>query len=193
MPARKSWRRFWLWEKEKSRYMKPTEGKFINTSDGLRSGEKNLRKPQETSNYSSMQGALPWGEERRWGLMEKRILITVLAVVVGVAVVGGVWAQNAPETFSGTITKVDWVNKEFVVKNTGSQMIFQWNDETQVSRPSAENAALDSKVLKEGMTVTVFYKGRNAKIIANRIDVEQGKLTTLKGFALPFDCGAHVC
>ncbi len=125
--------------------------------------------------------------------MEKGILITVLAVLMGVAFVGGVLAQNAPETFSGTITKVDWVSKEFVVKNMRTQMIFQWNAETQVSGPSAENAAWDSNVLKEGMMVTVFYKGRNSKIIANRIDVEQGKLKTLKGFALPFNCGAHVC
>lgn len=125
--------------------------------------------------------------------MEKGILITVLAVLMGVAFVGGVLAQNAPETFSGTITKVDWVNKEFVVKNIGTQMIFHWSDQTQVRGSSAVNAALDSKVLKEGMTVTFFYKGRNPKIIANRIDVEQGELKTLKGFALPFDCGAYVC
>ncbi len=66
----------------------------------------------------------------------------VLALMAGAAFVGGVWAQNisALEVFSGTITKVDWSKKEFVVQNREGAMIFQWNDQTQMIGPPAQKA-----------------------------------------------------
>jgi hypothetical protein len=123
------------------------------------------------------------------------IRIMVLALITGAAFVGGVWAQNNStlEVFSGTITKVDWSNKEFAVQNKDGGMIFQWNDQTQVNEPPAKKVKLDFEILKEGMKVTVTYRKADPQRIANRIEVETEKLKALKGFSFPFDCGVSVC
>jgi hypothetical protein len=127
--------------------------------------------------------------------MGARIRIMVLALITGAAFVGGVWAQNNAtlEVFGGTITKVDWSNKEFVVENGDGGMIFQWNDQTQMNGPPAQKAGSDFEILKEGMKVTVTYKAGRPKRIATRIDVEAGKVKALKGLSFPFDCGVSVC
>jgi hypothetical protein len=119
----------------------------------------------------------------------------VWALVIGAALVGGVWAQNDStlEVFSGTITKVDRANKEFAVQNKDGGMIFQWNDQTQVNEPPAKKVKLDFEILKEGMKVTVTYRKADPQRIANRIEVETEKLKALKGFSFPFDCGVSVC
>jgi hypothetical protein len=123
------------------------------------------------------------------------IRIMVLALITGAAFVGGVWAQNNStlEVFSGTITKVDWSNKEFVVQNRDGGMIFQWDDQTQINGPPAQKAGSDFEILKEGMKATVSYREGHPKRIATRIDVEAGKVKALKGFSFPFDCGVSVC
>ena len=125
--------------------------------------------------------------------MGKGILIFGLALVAGIAFIGGVWGQenSSPEAFRGTITKIDLANKEIVVQNNDMEATFQWSDETAVKGP--EEKTLSFEDLKQGMTVTVNYKGRAPKRIANRIDVDRGKFKTLKGVSLPFDCGIHVC
>ena len=127
--------------------------------------------------------------------MELRVPITVLAVLMGVAFVGGLWAQTShvPGVFSGTVTKVDWVNKNFAVQNTGSEMIFRWNYATQVNGPPTENVALDPKTFKEGINVTVTYREGNPEKIANWIYVKTVKIKAQKGLSLPFECGASVC
>jgi hypothetical protein len=127
--------------------------------------------------------------------MQKGILIMVLALLTGIASAGGVWGQkhSSPRTFSGTITKVDWANKEIVVQNRDGDMTFRWSDETQVNGPPAEKVGLDSENLKEGMKVTVLYKEGDQRRVANRIDVERSKIKALKGFSLPFECGIRVC
>ena len=127
--------------------------------------------------------------------MEKGILIMALALLMGVAFAGGVWGQkhSPPRTFSGTITKVDWANKEIAVQNGDGDMTFRWSDETRVNGPSAEKAGLDSENLKEGMKVTVLYEEGDQSRVANRIDVERSGIEALKGFSLPFECGLRVC
>jgi hypothetical protein len=119
----------------------------------------------------------------------------VLAVLMGLVFAGDVWAQTGsiPGVFSGTVTKVDRAKKEFAVQNAGVEMIFLWTEGTQVNRPPAENFALDSKDLKEGMDVTVTYSGRNPEKIANWIYVKPAKVKALKGLWLPFECGVNSC
>jgi len=127
--------------------------------------------------------------------MEKGVLITVLALMTAVALVGGVWGQknSPPGAFSGTITKVDWGKKEIVVENSGGEMTFQWTDETRVYSIPVEKAGLDSKILMEGNSVTVLYREGGRNRVATRIDVKPSSVKTLKGLSFPFDCGAQVC
>ncbi len=119
----------------------------------------------------------------------------VLILVAGAVFVGGVWAQNNStlEVFSGTITKVNWSNKEFVVQNRDGGMIFQWSDQTKINAPPAQKAGSDFEILKEGMKVTVSYKEGGLKSVATRIDVEAGKVKALKRLSFPFECGVSVC
>ncbi len=129
--------------------------------------------------------------------MGKGIQIAVLALILlaGAVFAGGVWAQNKSplEVFSGKITMVDWSNKEFAVQNKDGEMIFQWNDQTQVYGPPARKAGSDFEILKEGMKVIVSYMEGQPKRIANQIEVEAAKVKVLKGLSFPFDCGVSIC
>jgi hypothetical protein len=117
------------------------------------------------------------------------------ALVTGLVLVGGSLASSDPPlgTFSGTITKVDLANQKLVVQNNEGEMTFQWNNETQVNGFPVEKAGLDSGNLKEGKIVTVLYKERDQKRVANRIDVKTVNIKTLKGIEFPFECGVKVC
>jgi len=125
--------------------------------------------------------------------MRKGILITVLALMTGMAFVGGVWGQNdsPPGAFRGTITKVDLANKEIVVQNNDAEAVFQWNNETTVKGPGDKSLIFED--LKEGMIVTVLYREEAGNRIASRIDAKAANLKTLKGIGLPFECGVTVC
>ena len=125
--------------------------------------------------------------------MKKRVLIIVLALITGMAFVGGVWGQknSPPDTFSGTITKVDLANKEIIVQKNDGEAIFQWNDETVVKGPEEKSLIFDD--LKKGMTVTVSYSEGHQNRVASLIEVKQANLKTLKGLESPFECGRTVC
>jgi hypothetical protein len=127
--------------------------------------------------------------------MEKGVLITVLALVTGLVLVGGGLASSDPPlgTFNGTITKVDLANQKLVVQNNDGEMTFQWNNETQVNGFPVEKAGLDSKNLKEGMNVTILYREGDRNRVANQIDVRPPDPKTLKGLSFPFECGVRVC
>ena len=127
--------------------------------------------------------------------MGKGTLIAILALMTGLALVGGVWAQrdSAPGAFRGTITRVDWANKKLVLQNNEGEMTFQWNNETQVNGIPVEKVGLESETLKEGMNVIVFYREGDPDRVANRIDVKTANLKTLKGLSFPFECGVKVC
>lgn len=127
--------------------------------------------------------------------MGKGTWTVIVALMTGLVLVGGVWAQrdSASGTFGGTITRIDWANKRLVVQNNGGEMTFQWNNETQVNGFPVEKVGLESKTLKEGMNVIVFYGERDQDRVANRIDVKNSNLKTLKGLSFPFECGVKVC
>jgi hypothetical protein len=127
--------------------------------------------------------------------MGKGTLIGILALMTGLVLAGGVWAQrdSAPAAFRGTITKVDWADKKLVVQNNEGEMTFQWNNETQVNGFPVEKVGLESKTLKEGMNVIVLYREGDQSRVANRIDVKTSNLKTLKGLSFPFECGVKVC
>lgn len=127
--------------------------------------------------------------------MEKKVLIVVLALITGLAIIGGVWASsNSPAgVFRGTITRVDSANKEIVVQNSEGAMTFQWTNETQFSGFPGEKAGLGSKTLKEGMKVAVQYGEGDQNKVAKRIEVTMSNLNTLKGESFPFECGVKVC
>ncbi len=127
--------------------------------------------------------------------MEKGVLLTILALMTGLALVGGGLASPNPPlgTFSGTITKVDLASQKLVVQNNDEEMTFQWNNETQVNGLPVEKARLVSNNLTEGMNVTVLYREGDQNRVANRIDVRPPDLKTLKGLSFPFECGVRVC
>ena len=127
--------------------------------------------------------------------MEKGTVITILAVVLGAAFVGGVWAQNdsAPGVFSGTVIKVDRSSKELAIQNKDGQMTFRWNDATRFSGIPAGNLGPDSKDLKEGIKVTIAYSEGDPGKNANWIYVQPANLKAVEGFSLPFECGVSAC
>ena len=125
--------------------------------------------------------------------MRKRIPVGVLALLTGLVLVGGVWAQKSPPptTVGGIITTVDLANHEIAVRNDDGGRIFQWNKETKINGPGEK--ALIFEDLKEGMMVTVSYREGERDRVANRIDVKTANIKTLKGIELPFECGMKVC
>ncbi len=128
--------------------------------------------------------------------MGKRVTIAILAFLTFLVLAFGVWGQKEYplKTFSGVITKVDLAKKEIVVQNNKDEkMSFQLNDETKVMGSSQENAALDSKNLKEEMPVTVSYREGGLHKVAAWVDVMKGNLKTLRGMQFPFDGGPRVC
>jgi len=125
--------------------------------------------------------------------MRKGMVFAALLLILGLVLVRGVEGQeNSPTgAFSGTITKVDLAKKEIVVQNNDTEMTFQWNNKTRVKGPGEEELIFED--LKEGSMVTVLYKEGDGNRVANRIDIQTVKPTTLKGIELPFECGVKVC
>ena len=125
--------------------------------------------------------------------MKKGLAFTALLLTLGLVLVGGVWGEknSLPGAFSGTITKVDLAGKGIVVQNHDAEMAFQWNNKTRVKGPGGEDLIFEN--LKEGMMVTVLYREESRNRVASRIDVKTANPKTLKGMALPFDCGVTVC
>jgi len=125
--------------------------------------------------------------------MEKGVLLIFLALMTGMAFVGGVWAQkNSPAgTFSGTVTKVDLANQEITVRNNDGEKIFRGNQETKIY--GAEEKDLIFENLQGGMMVTISYREENQNRVASLIEVKKANPKTLKGFESPFDCGLTIC
>ncbi len=116
----------------------------------------------------------------------------VLALVIGVAFVSGVMAQqstppaaqgapSAPakaklEKFSGTVEKVDEAAKEIVVKKGSDEKTFSFGNQTKFMQGKKELAFSD---LKKGEHVSVRYKMEGNKLTAKKIYVSM-KTTSQK-------------
>jgi hypothetical protein len=127
--------------------------------------------------------------------MEKRIFIAVLALIAGVVFIYGVLAQETspPGVFSGTITKIDSEERELVVHNKDGKIFFRWDRETWVNGSPGGKEGFISDNLKEGMLITIFYSEMDKHRIASRINVETNNIGTVKGWEVPFGCGATLC
>lgn len=116
----------------------------------------------------------------------RTLLASILALVLSVAFISGVMAQqeqkSAPsgtapasaalEKFSGTVEKIDAAKKEIVVKKGGEQKSFVWSDHTKFMQ---EDKAMSFSDLKKGMDVTVAYKKEGTKSTVERIDFSKPK------------------
>ncbi len=115
--------------------------------------------------------------------MKRTILAMAFALVMSVAFVSGVMAQqssppagqsapSAPakmEKFSGTIEKIDQAAKEIVVKKGTEERTFSWGDRTKFMQGKKELAFGD---LKQGERVSVAYKKEGDKLTAERVYVK---------------------
>ncbi len=126
--------------------------------------------------------------------MGKAILTPILAIMAGLILIGGVWAQRAlsAEVFRGIITSVDPEKRGIFVKSQDEERFFQWGPETKVNGPTEGKGDLVPASLKEGMHVTVFYKKAASDRVAERIDVGTVSQKS-EGWEPPFTCGAEVC
>ncbi len=119
--------------------------------------------------------------------MKRTIFATAFALVVTIAFVSGVMAQqsyppaaqsvpsapakSAPakmEKFSGTIEKIDQAAKEIVVKKGSEERTFFWGDQTKFMQGKKELAFSD---LKQGERVSVRYTKQGDKLTAEKVYV----------------------
>jgi len=119
--------------------------------------------------------------------MKRSIFAMAFALLIGVAFVSGVMAQqstppaaqsapsapakSAPakmEKFYGTIEKIDQAAKEMVVKKGSNEKTFSWGDQTKFMQGKKELAFSD---LKTGEQVSVQYKKEGDKLTAAKVSV----------------------
>ncbi len=122
--------------------------------------------------------------------MKRTILAMAVALVISVAFVSGVMAQqssppaaqsgqsapsatakSAPakmEKFSGTIEKIDQAAKEIVVKKGSQEKTFSCGDQTKFMQGKKELAFSD---LKTGERVSVQYTKQGDKLTAEKVFV----------------------
>ncbi len=121
--------------------------------------------------------------------MKRTIFATAFALLISVAFVSGVMAQqstppatqNAPsapaksapaakmEKFYGTIEKVDQAAKEIVVKKGNDEKTFSFGDQTKFMQGKKELAFSD---LKKGERVSVQFKKEGDKLTAEKVSVK---------------------
>ncbi len=120
--------------------------------------------------------------------MKKTIFAMAFALLIGVAFVSGVMAQqysppaaqsapsapakSAPakmDKFYGTIEKMDPAAKEIVVKKGSDEKTFFFGDQTKFMQGKKELAFSD---LKKGERVSVQFKKEADKLIAEKVFVK---------------------
>ena len=121
--------------------------------------------------------------------MNKRMLMSIVALAISLAFVSGGMAQQKPapaqptpaqvapakqswEKAKGMIEKVDEATKEVVVQTQKEKMTFSVGEKTRITEMSNKTPL---SALKKGMQVTVEYKKEGNKNLAEWIDVHMGK------------------
>ncbi len=126
--------------------------------------------------------------------MNKRLLMSIVALAISLAFVSGGMAQQKPapaqptpaqaapakaapakqgwEKVKGMIENVNEANKEVVVQAQKERMSFLVNEQTRITQ-DATKMAFSS--LKKGMEATVEYKKEGNKMVAEWIDVSASK------------------
>ena len=113
--------------------------------------------------------------------MKRTILMGIFALMMSVAFVSGVMAQQKPATapapaaqqsklekFSGTVEKVDSAKKEVFVKMNKEEMTFTLGEKAKIMEGKKELSLND---LKKGTNVSVEYTKEGTKLIAESISV----------------------
>jgi len=113
--------------------------------------------------------------------MKRTILMGMFALMMSVAFVSGVMAQQKPATtpppaaqqsklekFSGTVEKVDSAKKEVFVKMNKEEMTFSLGEKAKIMDGKKELSLND---LKKGMNVSVEYTKEGNKLTAESINV----------------------
>ncbi|HXZ35760.1 MAG TPA: hypothetical protein VEL68_07070, partial [Thermodesulfobacteriota bacterium] len=126
--------------------------------------------------------------------MNKRLLMSIVALAISLAFVSGGMAQQKPtpaqptpaqaapaktapakqtwEKFKGMIESVNEANKEVVVQAQKEKMSFLVGEHTKISQDSNKMAFSS---LKKGMEATVEYKKEGNKMVAEWIDLSPSK------------------
>jgi Cu/Ag efflux protein CusF len=113
--------------------------------------------------------------------MKRAIWMSLFALMISVAFVSGVMAQQKPtatpspaaqqsklEKFSGTVEKVDSAKKEVFVKINKEEMTFSLGEKAKIMEGKKELSLND---LKKGMNVSVEYTKEGNKLTAESINV----------------------
>ena len=119
--------------------------------------------------------------------MKRTILMGVFALMMSVAFVSGVMAQQKPvtpapaaaapaptpesklEKFSGAVEKVDMAKKDILVKINKEEMTFSLGNKAKITEGKKELSLND---LKKGMNVSVEYRKEGNKLVAESINVK---------------------
>ncbi|NWG02839.1 MAG: hypothetical protein HXY44_08295 [Syntrophaceae bacterium] len=121
--------------------------------------------------------------------MKKTILLNLVALVISVAFVSAVMAEQKPvpqatttqetklEKFSGVVEKVDEATKDVLVQYHKEKMTFSLGDHTKIVEGKKELPFSD---LKKGMWASVEYKKEGEKLMAESIRVSMPKVTAKK-------------
>ena len=123
--------------------------------------------------------------------MKRMILTSLIALAVSVAFVSAGMAEQKPapapqtaasqpapakerwEKVKGVIKKVDEKTKEVTVKSGKEDMTFAVGDHTYITETTAK---LPLSHLKKGMEATVEYKKEGNKMMAEWVNIHQGKM-----------------
>jgi Cu/Ag efflux protein CusF len=118
--------------------------------------------------------------------MKRTILMGIFALMISIAFVSGVMAQQKPATtpapaarksklekFSGAVEKVDTAKKELLVKMGKEEMTFTLGEKAKITEGKKELSLND---LKKGMNVSVQYKKEGNKQAAESISVGPTKV-----------------
>jgi hypothetical protein len=127
--------------------------------------------------------------------MKKATLFGVLAIMAGGVFIGVVGSQETsnPEVFIGIVTKVVPEKEGFIVQNEEGEIFFHWSGKTKFRGSLPGNGDPISKNLREGMTVTIFYREVEKTRVASLIEIKRSGFGTLKGWEHPFGCGVSLC
>jgi Cu/Ag efflux protein CusF len=123
-------------------------------------------------------------------IMERTMLMSILALAISVVFVSGVMAQQkstpvqsatAQETkmekFSGVIEKIDGATKDVLVQSHKEKMIFSLGDHTKIVEGKKQLSFSD---LKKGMWASVEYKKEGNKLLAESMHMSMPKIPAKK-------------
>jgi hypothetical protein len=81
-------------------------------------------------------------------------------------------AAGQQQTATGELAKVDGVAKEITIKSGEKEMVFTWNDATQITGVDEGAQGLTGKT---GTTLRVTYQSRGGANLASKIEVQEAK------------------